>query len=611
MVETASTIWRDELSPGVPHKPIKAQIREWGTDIESRLATVNSSVIFVDNRASLKSVDTSKHQTVFVNNEGGRNGLFDFDAGNFTTLHALDTLEGVYIKATDTASASGSWVRQCDWLSPKHFGAVGDNVTDDAAALNAWHAVLMATAYLGFIDGKFISASAIDWNFEGRRTGGLVIEGESPNDSYISVTATGASPAMRWHCNSQALFYASFNNFGIRTNRAGVGFQIGQDDFADAWNQCELDGIVVNNGSANAANVSLRLNHILGTYFRMIVNAGGSGRPAQPGAPGYGTAVEMRQVIGGRGQIDAGNAVIAHRYRDGSSYGNIWTGTNIEEVTKAIQVSVGATAQNNTYLGGYIVSSETIDSAAGNNNRLVRPNLIFYGGGTIGSNLAGWSLDYASGSVTTWQNPTGISVSTAGSPVTPAGHMHLYGASGTTRARWQLLADACDIDYNGDLNIVNYKSGGSIFQNAASATGTISQRINSVEKLLINSTGVTVIDSLLVDGTLAGIGYAAAVRGTVTQLTNKATGVTLNRNVGDITMSNASLAANTTVSFVLSNSDAGANDTVIVNHISGGTIGVYLITPVAGAGQVTFYVRNTTAGALAEAIVFRYTVIKG
>jgi len=40
MVETASNIWRDEVSPGVPHKPIKAQIREWGADVEARIGAV-------------------------------------------------------------------------------------------------------------------------------------------------------------------------------------------------------------------------------------------------------------------------------------------------------------------------------------------------------------------------------------------------------------------------------------------------------------------------------------------------------------------------------------------------------------------------------------------
>lgn len=44
MVETASTIWRDELSLGVPHKPIKAQIREWGTDVEDRLTAAEADI---------------------------------------------------------------------------------------------------------------------------------------------------------------------------------------------------------------------------------------------------------------------------------------------------------------------------------------------------------------------------------------------------------------------------------------------------------------------------------------------------------------------------------------------------------------------------------------
>ena len=51
-----------------------------------------------------------------------------------------------------------------------------------------------------------------------------------------------------------------------------------------------------------------------------------------------------------------------------------------------------------------------------------------------------------------------------------------------------------------------------------------------------------------------GIGYSTGAGGTVIQATNKSTGVTLNTVTGIITMNNASLAADTSVAFVLTDS---------------------------------------------------------
>lgn len=99
--------------------------------------------------------------------------------------------------------------------------------------------------------------------------------------------------------------------------------------------------------------------------------------------------------------------------------------------------------------------------------------------------------------------------------------------------------------------------------------------------------------------------------GTVTQLTNKATGVTLSTPTGNITMHNAALAADTVVSFVLTNTLIEANDYVLVQHVSAGTAGAYNCTALAAAGSATINVRNLTAGSLGEAIVLKFIVIKG
>ncbi|MES0091002.1 hypothetical protein [Mesorhizobium sp. M0030] len=108
----------------------------------------------------------------------------------------------------------------------------------------------------------------------------------------------------------------------------------------------------------------------------------------------------------------------------------------------------------------------------------------------------------------------------------------------------------------------------------------------------------------------AGFGYAAGVGGAVAQATSKATGVTLNKICGDITLNAAALAASTTVSFVLTDSSIAATDNCTINHISVGTFGAYTFNFRPAAGSATIDVRNVSLGSLSEAIVIRFTVVK-
>jgi hypothetical protein len=107
------------------------------------------------------------------------------------------------------------------------------------------------------------------------------------------------------------------------------------------------------------------------------------------------------------------------------------------------------------------------------------------------------------------------------------------------------------------------------------------------------------------------LGYTAAAQGTVTQLTDKSTAVTLNTSAGRITMNNASLATATNATFTLNNSLISANDTVILT-ISGGqaTAGSYNVFANAlAAGSVSITLRNISGGSLSEAIVINFALI--
>lgn len=115
--------------------------------------------------------------------------------------------------------------------------------------------------------------------------------------------------------------------------------------------------------------------------------------------------------------------------------------------------------------------------------------------------------------------------------------------------------------------------------------------------------------------TFTGVfGYGGAgVGGTVTQITNKSTAVTLNKITGEITMSPNQLNSGNIVSFTCNNNTVTNTDVVIVNHAATGTFGAYTINGRCGAGTIIFSVRNNQSGAggnLSEAIVIRFAVIK-
>ena len=142
-------------------------------------------------------------------------------------------------------------------------------------------------------------------------------------------------------------------------------------------------------------------------------------------------------------------------------------------------------------------------------------------------------------------------------------------------------------------------------------TGLISNNV-TVNGDITTSGNITTSGIITSSGTL-GIGYATGAGGSVTQVTNKGSTVTLNKVTGLITMegtSNIAANATTVTSFVMNNSTIASTDLVEIRHVSGGSMAAYNITTSAGAGNVTIYIRNVTQSILAEAPVLRFAVIK-
>lgn len=112
-----------------------------------------------------------------------------------------------------------------------------------------------------------------------------------------------------------------------------------------------------------------------------------------------------------------------------------------------------------------------------------------------------------------------------------------------------------------------------------------------------------------------GVGYETGAGGSVTQATNRTTGVTLNTVTGTITTNNASLAAEAAAEFTVTNSTVAATDTVVASIQSGSNGGnTDVIVSGVAAGSFNLKVANNNAAAgTAEtgAILINFAVVKG
>ncbi len=126
--------------------------------------------------------------------------------------------------------------------------------------------------------------------------------------------------------------------------------------------------------------------------------------------------------------------------------------------------------------------------------------------------------------------------------------------------------------------------------------------------------GVTATSMISATPTGAGIGYGTGAGATVTQTTNRTTGVTINTLTGEIVTDNTSLAAEGSADFIVTNSTVAISDVIVLSIQSGeNSGGTVLSVQDVAAGSFTIRVHNgNVAAGTAEtgAIKINFAVIK-
>lgn len=111
------------------------------------------------------------------------------------------------------------------------------------------------------------------------------------------------------------------------------------------------------------------------------------------------------------------------------------------------------------------------------------------------------------------------------------------------------------------------------------------------------------------------LGYGTGTGGTATQATNKATGVTLNKPSGQITMNSSALAAGAAVVFTVSNSYALSTSLVDVcgayNPGAPDPSNYRVELNWSGNGAFSVRVTNISSGTLSDALVINFQLMTG
>ena len=302
-------------------------------------------------------------------------------------------------------------------------------------------------------------------------------------------------------------------------------------------------------------------------------------------------------------------------YQPGAEFNNI--GTAVNRLDGYIYAQ-GSTS--NTWGGNLIVGSTT----TGKEIRFIA------GGGSIENVVARMNstsiilnkpLIFADG---TSQNSSSISAASfANAAFVTANSAASFANASFTQANSEPKGTSAGVFANAAFVTANSAAS---FANAAyiqanSAYASVNTALQNTSTITVN-TNLNVPSTLVAGNTTINNGvsingsglyqYTTANNSTVTQLTSKSTSVTSNGRTGQITTSNASLAKGAAVSFTVNNNQVVSNkDVIIVNIASGGTLNSYQVcVDSISVGSFTICITNNGVGALAEALVINFAIIR-
>lgn len=276
------------------------------------------------------------------------------------------------VAATGAAGMQPSSASACpanSWIDVRCYGAAGDGVTDDSAAINrALAAALEADEPLFLPHGTFRITRPLVIDYQTHAgTGfrlislGAIINGKSISaEPVLEILCSGGNP----HAPKGCFYFSEQGALFVDANTNAYAVIIGQPDFSDAHNSLKLDHLIINNANSGRRAGGLQLNYVLGSQIFVVADSAG-------GAAGI--ALEQTQIshILGAGSASAeGGAGLL--IENGYSFANTIEAMDLE-VAPTCLVIASPNAAHNTFISLYMACPTAVDAVSGNTTQLVNP----------------------------------------------------------------------------------------------------------------------------------------------------------------------------------------------------------------------------------------------
>lgn len=179
-----------------------------------------------------------------------------------------------------------------------------------------------------------------------------------------------------------------------------------------------------------------------------------------------------------------------------------------------------------------------------------------------------------------------------------------------TEGRFELAISGSSVD---DVGKPVYATSNYDFTLNGSASGAV--YIGRYARYVSSTKGMVELDVNVLSTAVmltGALGYVTGAGGAVTQITSRATGVTLSKLTGQITTDSTSLAAAAEATFTVTNTLVAATDLILLNITPGGTGTPHAYVSAVAAGSFDITITNLHAAtADTSADVINFAVIKG
>lgn len=294
-------------------------------------------------------------------------GILRIAAALFTLSLSASALAAT--GASELGPSGGALCAANPWVDVRCYGATGNGVSDDTAAITrALAAALASDQPLLLPHGTFRITRTFVIDYSARsETGfrlismGAVIDGKSISSApALEILCSGGNPSSPKGC-----FY--FNEQGtlfVNANTDGYAAVIGRRDFSDAHNSIKIDHLIVNNANAGPRAGGLQLNYVLSSQIFAVADSAG-------GAAGI--ALEQTQIshIAGAGSAGAKGGV-GLLIENGYSFANTIDAMDLEVAPTCLEIA-SRNAAHNTFISPYMACHTAVDAVSGNTTRLVNP----------------------------------------------------------------------------------------------------------------------------------------------------------------------------------------------------------------------------------------------